>query len=122
MAVIPTSKTTNQVLFDTIRDLRKLSVKTGVGTWKAVAIKLAGAASQKAQVNITKISKYTKGGEVVIIPGKVLGDGIMSKKVTVVAFKASESAIKKITAAGGSFIEIKDYIAKNPKDKPIILV
>lgn len=121
MAVIPKTKTTNQALFDTIRDLKKLSVKTGVGTWKAVAIRLAGTASQRAQVNLTKISKYTNGGETVIIPGKVLGDGIMSKKVTVIGFKASETAIKKITAAGGSFIEIKDYIAKNPKDKPVIL-
>lgn len=121
MANIPKTKSTNQVLFDTIRDLRKLSVKTGVGTWKAVAIKLAGSASQRSRVNLTKISKYTKGGEVIIVPGKVLGDGLLSKKVTIVAFGASESAVKKIEAAGGKFVEIKDYISKNPKEKPVIL-
>jgi len=121
MAVIPKTKTTNQVLFDTIRDLKKLSVTSGVGTWKAVAKVLAGSASQRAQTNLSKISKYTKGGEVVIVPGKVLGEGLLSKKVTVVAFNASESAVKKIEAAGGKFVTIREYISKNPKDKPVIL-
>jgi large subunit ribosomal protein L18e len=121
MAIIPKTKSTNQVLFDTIRDLRKLSVSSGVGTWKAVAKVLAGSASHRAQTNLSKISKYTNGGEVVIVPGKVLGEGILSKKVTIVAFNASETAISKIEAAGGKFVTIKDYISKNPKDKPVIL-
>ena len=121
MAVIPKTKTTNQVLFDTIRDLKKLSVTSGVGTWKAVAKVLAGSASHRAQLKLTKISKYTKGGETVIVPGKVLGDGVLSKKVTIIAFNASETAISKIEDAGGKFVLIKDYISKNPKDKPVIL-
>ena len=121
MAVIPKTKTTNQVLFDTIRDLKKLSVTSGVGTWKAVAKVLAGSASHRAQLNLSKISKYTKGGETVIVPGKVLGDGVLSKKVTIIEFNASETAISKIEEAGGKFVLIKDYISKNPKDKPVIL-
>ncbi len=121
MAVIPKTKTTNQVLFDTIRDLKKYSDVSGVGTWKAVAKTLAGSASHRAQINLSKISKYTKGGETVIVPGKVLGEGILSKKVTVVAFNASATAIKSIEAAGGKYVTIKEYLSKNPKDKPVIL-
>ena len=121
MAAIPKTKTTNKVLFDTINDLKKLSTKTGVGTWRAVAIKLAKTASQRSQVNLSKIEKYAKAGETVIVPGKVLGDGNLSKKVTVIGFKASQSAISKIEKAGGKFIEIRDYISKAPKDKPRIL-
>lgn len=121
MAKIPQTKTTNKVLFDTIRDLKKLSEKTGVGTWKAVAAKLAGSASQRAQLNLSKLDKLAKAGETVIVPGKVLGDGNISKKVTVVALNASDSAIEKLEKAGSKFITIKDYIAKAPKDKPRIL-
>jgi large subunit ribosomal protein L18e len=121
MASIPKTKTTNKVLFDTIRDLKKLSTKTGVNVWKAVAAKLAAPASQRSQVNLSKIEKYTKDGESVIIAGKVLGDGILSKKVTIIAFAASESAKAKITKAGGKFIQIRDYIAKNPDNKIKIL-
>ena len=121
MASFPKTKTTNQILFDTISSLKKLSTKTGVNTWKAVAAKLAGPASQRAQLNLNKLEKHAKTGETVIVPGKVLGNGNISKKVTVVAFKASESAIAKIEKAGGKFVEIKEYIAKAPKDKPRIL-
>lgn len=121
MASFPKTKTTNQVLFDTIRDLKKLSVKSGVGTWRAVATILAGSASQRAQVNLSKIDKLTKGGEVLIVPGKVLGDGLLSKKVTIVGYSASESAKAKISKAGAKFVTIKDYISKSPKDKPVII-
>jgi len=115
------SLTTNQVLFDTIRDLRKLSIKTGVAVWGAVADKLSTSASQRSQVNVSKIEKFANEGDVVIVPGKLLGDGVISKKVTVVAFSASESAVEKITAAKGKFVEIRDFIAKKPESKIKIL-
>lgn len=121
MASIPKSKTTNKVLFDTVNDLRKLSNKTKVGTWKAVAQKLSTTASQRAQVNVSKLDKVCKDGELVIVPGKVLGDGIISKKVNVIAFNASDSAISKIEKAGGKFTEIREFIKKEPKDKPRII-
>lgn len=38
-------------------------------------------------------------------PVKILGNGVITKAVTVEAEKASESAIKKITEAGGKFVE-----------------
>jgi len=112
------TKTTNQVLFDTIRDLKKLSTKTGVNVFKAVADKLSTSASQRSEVNLSLIEKHTKDGDTIIVPGKVLSTGILTrKKLTIVGFKASESAIKKITAAGSSFVEIRDYISKKPDTK-----
>lgn len=116
MAVIPETKTTNKFLFDTIRDLKKLSTKTGEKVWRAVATKLAATASQRPQVNLSKIDKYAKEGETIIIPGKVLGDGILSKKITIVGFKASASAVEKIEKSGSTFIEIKNYISKKPNN------
>lgn len=121
MASIPKTKTSNKVLFDTLNDLRKLSNKSESQVWRAVAVKLAAPASQRSEVNVSKISKFAKDGETVVVPGKLLGDGSIDKKVTVVGFKASEGAIKKIEKAGGKFVEIRDFIAKNPKDKPRIL-
>ncbi len=121
MAKIVKTKTTNQVLFDTIRDLKKLSNKTGVGVFKAVAEKLSGPASQRSEVNIARIAKNANEGEKVIIPGKVLGTGEISKKVTVIALSASTGAVKKIEGAGGQFIEIRDYIASKPDSKIRIL-
>ncbi|MDA3855308.1 MAG: 50S ribosomal protein L18e [Candidatus Woesearchaeota archaeon] len=117
MAQVPKTKTTNKVLFDTVQDLRKLSNKTGVKVWKAVAVKLAGPASQRSQVNVGKIDKLVKDSETIIVCGKILGDGLLSKKVTVVALSASDSAVAKIEKAGGKFVKIKDHIAKTPDNK-----
>lgn len=114
-------QTTNKVLFDCIRDLIKLSNKTGSGVFKAVADKLSSPASQRPQVNLSRIEKYSKEEETVIVPGKLLGDGNIAKKVTVVAFTASEGAIKKLEKAGGKFISIRDYIANKPDAKIKIL-
>ena len=117
MAKIPKTKTTNKVLFDTVRDLKKMSAKTGVNVWKAVAAKLAGPASQRSEVNLSLIDKHTKDGDSIIVPGKVLGTGVLSKKkVTIVAFSASESAKTRIAEAGSTFVEIRDHISKKPSN------
>ena len=112
------TKTTNQVLFDTIRELKKLSTKTGVNVFQAVAAKLAGPASQRSEVNLSLIEKYVKEGETIIVPSKILSTGTLTKKkLTIVGFKASESAIAKIEATGSKFIEIRNYISKKPDTK-----
>ena len=116
MAKVRQTLTTNQELFNVIRDLKKLSSKTGVGVYRAVAAKLASPASQKVEVNLSKIEKFAKDKETLIVPGKILGSGLLTKKVTIVGFKVSESALKKITAAGSTYVSMEDFIAKpNPK-------
>ena len=121
MASFPKTKTTNQELFDIISQLKKYSTKTGVGTFKAVAAKLAGPASQRAQVNLSKIDKVVKAGETIIVPGKVLGDGQLSKKVNIIAYSISSSALDKLKSSQSTYTSINDYLSKNPKDKPRII-
>lgn len=120
MAQLPNTNTTNKVLFDSIRALVKLSNKTDVKVWKAVARVLSGPASQRAEVNLNKIEKNASEGENVIIPGKVLATGTFTKKkVTIVAFGASESAIAKIEAAGSKFVEIREYVSAKKVDAKV---
>jgi large subunit ribosomal protein L18e len=112
MAKIDTSKITNKELFDVIGGLKKASTKTGVSVFRAVAEKLSAPASQRPQVNLLKIDRNTKEGEKIIVPGKVLGTGSLTKKITIIGFSASESAIKKIEAAGSKFVPLKDFLSK----------
>ena len=121
MASMKKTQTTNQVLFDTIRDLTKYSTKKGVKVYRAVDNKLSAPASQRAQVNVGHIDRIAKDGEVLIVAGKLLGDGQISKKVTVVAFSASKSAQEKIIAVGGKFLTIKEHLAKKPDNKVRII-
>jgi large subunit ribosomal protein L18e len=121
MVIVKKTMTTNKVLFDTIRDLKKLSTKTNVALWRSVAKILSKSGSNKSEVNVSKINKYSNNKETVIIPGKVLGDGKISKNINVIGFSASLMAIEKIKRAGGNFTLIKDFIKKTPKIKPKIL-
>ena len=47
-------------------------------------------------VNVYKIEKYARDGETIVVPGKVLSLGDLTKKVEVVALDFSDEARKKI--------------------------
>ncbi len=68
-------------------------------------------------VNVGKIEKYAKEGETVIVPGKVLGDGELRKKVTVVAKGFSKKAREKIEKAGGRVLTFKEVDLKEIKGR-----
>ena len=121
MASIRKTQTTNKVLFDTIRDLKKLSVKGNKKVFRAVAEKLSAPASQRVEVNLSKLERHVKEGERVIVPGKVLGSGTLTKKVGVIAFSFSETAKTKIVAAGGSAQELNEFMASKPSGSPRII-
>jgi large subunit ribosomal protein L18e len=121
MAVVKKTMTTNKVLFDTIRDLKKLSNKTDVGLYKAVARILSKTGSQRPKVNVLKINKFANVKEAIIVPGKVLGSGNITKPVEVIGLCASCMAVEKIKKAGGKFTLISDFIKTTPKIKPRII-
>ena len=109
---------TNIHLKDLIRELKKLSRKENVNIWRAIALKLEKSSRQRISVNISKIDRYSKDNETIIVPGKVLGTGSLTKKVIVSAFQFSESAKKKLK----DFISIKELMKKNPKGKNIRII
>ena len=62
------------------------------------------------EVNLSRIQRHTSDGEVVFVPGKVLGHGVLDKKLTIGAFSFSKSAISKIAAAGGRALLAEDFL------------
>ncbi len=105
----------NPQLQTLIVELKKASIKNDVNIWKRVATDLEGASSKRAIVNLTKIDKYAKEEETVLVPGKVLGMGILTKKITIAAYGFSGSALLKIKDSGSKIIPIEDLVKKNPK-------
>jgi large subunit ribosomal protein L18e len=67
-----------------------------------------------AEVNLSRLERYANEGDVIVVAGKVLGAGSLKKKVTVAAYKFSESASKAIEEAGGKKMTITELIEKNP--------
>ena len=121
MAQKLSTKTTNQELFDTIRACKKVATSKGIGAYKKIAEELSRSASQRAEVNLDKVEKLAKTGDVVVIPGKVLATGILSKKVNIVAFSCSDAAKEKIEAAGATFTPIMEYVNNKPATKIYIM-
>ena len=86
--------------------------------WLTVAGVLAGPRRNRPQVNLDQIN--SKEGNVVV-PGKVLSQGDISKK-KIVAFNFSGKAKEKIEGAGGKAISIKEEIKSNPEMKGLSMV
>ncbi len=105
-----------------IRYLRKKSNEEGVNVWKDIAWRLERPRRQRAEVNISRINRHTKEGDVVIVPGSVLGAGKLEHKVTVAAWKVSETARKKIVEAGGEVLTIEELIERNPKGSGVVIM
>jgi len=93
-----------------VSDLRKTKVKV----WKRIADELEKSTKRMPSVNIYKINKCTREGEIAVIPGKVLGVGKLDKKITIAAFQFSESALEKIKSTGKA-LSLQEAVKQNPK-------
>ena len=113
---------TNIVIRKLIRELRKYARRYNVSIWSYVAELLEKPTRRRVVVNVSKINRYLKDGEVAIVPGKVLGAGKLEKKVTVAAIAFSKTALEKIRASGGNAIFISDLMEKNPKGSGVRII
>lgn len=105
-----------------IRYLRKKSKEENVKIWKDIAWRLERPRRQRAEINVSKINRYTKEGDMIIVPGKVLGAGKLGHRVIVAAWQFSETAKEKIINAGGEAITIEELIERNPKGSGVIIM
>ncbi len=97
---------------NTMKDIIIVLEKAKKPIWKRIAQELKASTRRRASVNVTKIEKNTKENDTVVIPGKVLGDGELTHKVTVAALGFSKSAAEKLK---DNAISIKTLVEKNPK-------
>lgn len=109
----------NPHLSDLIRLLKQASNENEVQIWRDIAIKLEKPRKLYAEVNVSKINRYAQEGETLLVPGKVLGSGILETRVTVAALNFSDAATSKIVGASGECMSIEDLVAKNPKGSHI---
>lgn len=106
---------TDPYLIALIFDLKAKERETGAAIWRDIAKRLEKPKRNWAEANLSKLERYAKDGDVIIVPGKVLAAGSISKKVTVAAFSFSEAAQAAIVASGGKTMTIEDLVAQNPK-------
>jgi len=113
---------TNPQLRKLVFQLRKSWRAHGARIWLDVARRLARPRRRRIAVNISRINRYTSEGDVVVVPGKVLGAGLLKHPVTVAAFAFTKSAKEKITQAGGRCISIQELVRLNPKGSGVKII
>jgi large subunit ribosomal protein L18e len=104
---------TNSVLVETIIAAKKKK------QWNKIAEILSSPRRKKIDVNLEKISEESKAGETIVVPGKVLSQGDIDKKIKVVALSFSEKAKEKLLKAKCDVSDMLDEIKKNPDAKGI---
>ena len=116
------SRKSNSELVKTIDELKKASRENDAPIWKSIAKKFEGPSRNWPVVNISKLEyNLSKNGKAVI-PGKMMGSGTLSKKVTVSAYSFTKSAVEKIEGAGGKCMIYNDFIKKNPTGKDVVVI
>jgi large subunit ribosomal protein L18e len=103
-------KKTNVRLIQLIEDLKRYSREHEASIWKEVGRRLESPSKNHSEVNLSRINRYTKLSDVIVVPGKVLGAGVLDHPVTVAAVNFTDSARKKIIATGGTVITIEELL------------
>ncbi|MBU0977901.1 MAG: 50S ribosomal protein L18e [Nanoarchaeota archaeon] len=104
---------TNPVLVETLQ----AAIKNPA--WKPVANILSSSTRKYSSLNLFEIDKETKAGDTVIIVGKVLSNGELTKKVRICALSISEKAQEKLKSTKSEIVSILEEITKNPKAEGI---
>src|SRR3989344_7050703 len=105
----------NPILIETLRAAKK----TGNELWIRVAGILSGPRRTRIAINLDEIEALTSEGDSVVIPGKILSQGEISKKIAVIAFAFSEKTKEKLLKTKSQAITIMEEIKKNPGAKGV---
>ena len=85
--------------------------------WIKIAGILSGPRRKSIDFNLQEINRNAKEGESILIPGKVLSQGEMEKKVKIIALGFSGKAKEKLSKSKNEAVTIIEEIKKNPEGK-----
>ncbi len=88
-------------------------------SWNAVASILVGSNRKSRTFNLLDIDKASEGNLTLIVPGKVLSNGEVSKKFKIAAISYSEKAKEKLLKAGCDVLLLEEVMEKNKTGKDI---
>ncbi|PSQ57884.1 50S ribosomal protein L18e [Halobacteriales archaeon SW_8_68_21] len=115
------SSKTNPKLQNLIADLKSVSRDSGANVWQDVADRLEKPRRTHAEVNLGRIERYAQEDETVVVPGKVLGSGVLETNVTVAAVDFSGTARTKIDQTGEA-VTLEQFLEQNPEGSNVRVI
>jgi len=119
MAII---QMTNAVVLHMAKELKDASKKNKAPIWLRLAELALKPSSARRTVNVTEIDRLTKDGDVIVVPGKVLGTGVMSHKITLCSFSISNTGAQKVLQQGGKILSYSELIKNHPTGKGVTII
>jgi large subunit ribosomal protein L18e len=107
---------------DNIWTLRRAFKKNKAPIWRALEREHAPPRPNRRDLTIGTLAEKTAAGQVIVVPGKLLGSGEIGHKLTVCAITISESASKKIIPGGGKLVSLSRLVEQFPEGKGVRLI
>ena len=116
---IKIERKTNPRIKNLIFLLKEIGYENNSKLWLSISKKLINSSKSYSSLNLSKINRYTKENDIIVVPGKILGSGELSHSLTIGALGCSFSALNKIKSVNAEYISIEEMIKKNPSGKGI---
>jgi large subunit ribosomal protein L18e len=113
---------TNQLVIQMVKELKGASKKNNAPIWSRLAELALKPSSARRTINIGQIDKFVKDSDVIVVPGKVLGTGNISHKITLCSFSMSTTGAKKVLQSGGKILSFSELIKSHPTGKGVIII
>ncbi len=104
------------------RLLHKTSSAQHNEIWKRVEKFLDRSTRRRVEINVGRLNRIANAGDTLVVPGKVLALGTVSKKFTVAAWAFAKPAAAKLQKGGVTMMTIEALVAKNPKGSKVRIV
>jgi large subunit ribosomal protein L18e len=104
------------------KELKVASRKNKAPIWSRLAEMALKPTRARKVLNLGQLDKFVNDNDVVVVPGKVLGTGNISHKITLCSFSISSRGAKKVTQSGGKIIDISQLIKNNPTGKGVKII
>lgn len=90
--------------------------------WLEVGKLISAPRRKRISMNLDKINEESNAGETILVPGKVLSQGELTKKIKLVALNFSKIAEEKLSKAKIDYTNVLDEIKKNPEAKGVKVI
>ncbi len=92
------------------------------GFWKRILEEADRSRRQRRTVNLYKLNRLTNSGDVIYVPGKVLGAGNIDHPITISAFSFSKKAYEKLLKSGCTILTTREFAEKHPAGSGVKII
>jgi large subunit ribosomal protein L18e len=112
----------NPQLARVIIELERAAKAHKAPVWRAAADRLARSRHQVFPLNVAHLERLAEPKQTILVPGKLLGEGSLTKPLTIGAISYSSEARSKVQAAGGTTLTILELLKTHADGKGVRLL